>query len=233
MAATGRGPVPPQESFEVTTAEPAPGPGDFIAEPGHLPVLDAAGAQAAARTGLLLDATGGGALPQGRGPAGPTRRPATIPGAVSAPTDGNVNPDGTFSGCRRTHRQVRRPRRRGRRRHAGRSTGRRLLRLGCHRGPRGPRPHAGRNPRRALRRLLVQLDRRPRPPGGNRRVRIGRPAGWKIRAATTAGLRCRSRSAMACRMSFTVLGRTPPRWLRTRSTVASLTPAWRAISRMG
>ena len=27
--------------------------------------------------------------------------------------------------------------------------------------------------------------------------------------------------------------RTPPRWLRTRSTVASLTPAWRAISRMG
>jgi hypothetical protein len=46
-------------------------------------------------------------------------------------------------------------------------------------------------------------------------------------------LRCRSRSAMACRMSFTVLGRTPPRSLRTRSTVAALTPAWRAISRMG
>ncbi len=53
------------------------------------------------------------------------------------------------------------------------------------------------------------------------------------RPLSRSWLRCRSRSAMACLMSLTVLGRTPPRWLRTRSTVASLTPAWRAISRIG
>ena len=47
----------------VSTDEPAPAPGDFSAEPGQMPVLDAAGAQETARTGLLLDARGGGALP--------------------------------------------------------------------------------------------------------------------------------------------------------------------------
>ena len=62
-------------SLEVTTAEPAPAPGDFTAEPGHLPVLDAAGAQAAARTGLLLDARAGERY-RGRDRAGrPSGRP--------------------------------------------------------------------------------------------------------------------------------------------------------------
>jgi thiosulfate/3-mercaptopyruvate sulfurtransferase len=43
----------------VTTAVPVPVPGDFTARPGGMPVLDAAGAEAMARTGLLLDARAG------------------------------------------------------------------------------------------------------------------------------------------------------------------------------
>ena len=78
----------------VTTAEPAPVPGDFTAEPGHLLVLDAAAAQATARAGLLLDAR---AAERYRGETEPIDPVAGhIPGAVSAPTAGNVNPDGTF-----------------------------------------------------------------------------------------------------------------------------------------
>jgi thiosulfate/3-mercaptopyruvate sulfurtransferase len=78
----------------VTTAEPAPAPGDFTAEPGHMPVLDAAGAQAAARTGLLLDARAPERYRGETEPADPVA--GHIPGAISAPTAGNVNPDGTF-----------------------------------------------------------------------------------------------------------------------------------------
>jgi thiosulfate/3-mercaptopyruvate sulfurtransferase len=81
-------------SLEVTTAEPAPAPGDFTAEPGHMPVLDAAGAQAAARTGLLLDARAPERYRGETEPADPVA--GHIPGAISAPTAGNVNPDGTF-----------------------------------------------------------------------------------------------------------------------------------------
>ncbi len=78
----------------VTTAEPSPAPGDFTAEPGHMPVLDAVGAQAAARTGLLLDARAGERYRGETEPVDPVA--GHIPGAVSAPTAGNVNPDGTF-----------------------------------------------------------------------------------------------------------------------------------------
>jgi thiosulfate/3-mercaptopyruvate sulfurtransferase len=78
----------------VSTTAPAPVPGDFTADPGHLPVLDAAGAQAVARTGLLLDARAGERYRGETEPVDPVA--GHIPGAVSAPTAGNVNPDGTF-----------------------------------------------------------------------------------------------------------------------------------------
>jgi len=78
----------------VTTAEPAPAPGGFTAEPGHLPLLDAAAAQATARAGLLLDARAGERYRGETEPVDPVA--GHIPGAVSAPTAGNVNPDGTF-----------------------------------------------------------------------------------------------------------------------------------------
>jgi len=78
----------------VTTTEPAPPPGDFTARPGAMPLLDAAAAQAMARTGLLLDAR---ARERYRGETEPVDPVAGhIPGAVSAPTAANLNPDGTF-----------------------------------------------------------------------------------------------------------------------------------------
>jgi thiosulfate/3-mercaptopyruvate sulfurtransferase len=83
--------------LEVTQAEPGPAPGDFTARPGHMPVLDAAGAQATARTGRLLDAR---SAERYRGETEPVDPVAGhIPGAVSAPTTGNVNADGTFAGA--------------------------------------------------------------------------------------------------------------------------------------
>jgi thiosulfate/3-mercaptopyruvate sulfurtransferase len=80
----------------VTQAEPGPVPGDFTARPGHMPMLDAAAAQAAALTGRLLDAR---SRERYRGETEPVDPVAGhIPGAVSAPTVGNVNADGTFAG---------------------------------------------------------------------------------------------------------------------------------------
>ena len=75
---------------------PAPGTplGDFTASPGHLPLLDADGAAALARTGLLLDARAGERYRGETEPVDPVA--GHIPGAVSAPTTENVNADGTF-----------------------------------------------------------------------------------------------------------------------------------------
>ena len=78
----------------VSTADPAGEPGDFTARPGHLPVLDAAGASAVARAGLLLDARAGERYRGEQEPVDPVA--GHIPGAVSAPTADNMNPDGTF-----------------------------------------------------------------------------------------------------------------------------------------
>lgn len=78
----------------VSTADPGGQAGDFTARPGHMPVLDAAGAQAVARDGLLLDARAGERYRGEREPVDPVA--GHIPGAVSAPTADNVNPDGTF-----------------------------------------------------------------------------------------------------------------------------------------
>jgi thiosulfate/3-mercaptopyruvate sulfurtransferase len=68
--------------------------GDFTARPGHLGLLDADGAAAVARAGLLLDARAGERYRGEIEPVDPVA--GHIPGAVSAPTAENVNPDGTF-----------------------------------------------------------------------------------------------------------------------------------------
>ncbi|MFF1924529.1 sulfurtransferase [Streptomyces sp. NPDC058221] len=79
---------------ELSKETPAPAEGDFAPEPGALPLLDADGAAAMARSGLLLDAR---AAERYRGEVEPIDRVGGhIPGAVSAPTAGNVTADGRF-----------------------------------------------------------------------------------------------------------------------------------------
>lgn len=76
------------------TAVPAPAEGDFTPRPGALPLLDADAAAAFARDGLLLDARAGERY---RGETEPIDRVAGhIPGAVSAPTDENLDASGRF-----------------------------------------------------------------------------------------------------------------------------------------
>jgi len=78
----------------VSVAVPEPEPGDFTARPGQLPLLDAAGAQQVAGSGVLLDAR---AAERYRGDTELVDPVAGhIPGAVSAPTTENVNADGAF-----------------------------------------------------------------------------------------------------------------------------------------
>ncbi|MGW6389958.1 sulfurtransferase [Streptomyces sp. NPDC055103] len=82
---------------ELSEKTPEPEPGDFRPEPGALGLLDADGAAELARAGLLLDAR---AAERYRGDVEPIDRVGGhIPGAVSAPTTENVDPDGRFLGA--------------------------------------------------------------------------------------------------------------------------------------
>ena len=78
----------------VAVDEPCVAAGDFTAVPGHLPVLDAAGAATLARSGVLLDARAGERYRGETEPVDPVG--GHIPGALSAPTAANVGADGRF-----------------------------------------------------------------------------------------------------------------------------------------
>jgi thiosulfate/3-mercaptopyruvate sulfurtransferase len=88
------GPVETGAGAWVAANDAGKGAGDFRARPGHLGLLDADAAAALARDGVLLDAR---SAERYRGEAEHVDPVAGhIPGAVSAPTAANVNPDGTF-----------------------------------------------------------------------------------------------------------------------------------------
>ncbi|MER6734323.1 sulfurtransferase [Streptomyces puniciscabiei] len=79
---------------ELSTEVPDVAEGDFRPEPAAAGLLDADGAAALARAGVLLDARAGERY---RGEVEPIDRVGGhIPGAVSAPTTENVGPDGRF-----------------------------------------------------------------------------------------------------------------------------------------
>ncbi|MER7841766.1 sulfurtransferase [Streptomyces sp. NPDC096040] len=78
----------------LSTDAAEPDEGDFEPAPGAVESLDADGAAALARAGVLLDARAGERY---RGEVEPIDRVGGhIPGAVSAPTTENVGPDGRF-----------------------------------------------------------------------------------------------------------------------------------------
>jgi thiosulfate/3-mercaptopyruvate sulfurtransferase len=68
--------------------------GDFTAEPGHMPMLDADGAAAVARTGVLLDVRAPERYRGDTEPVDPVG--GHIPGARNAPVSGDVDASGRF-----------------------------------------------------------------------------------------------------------------------------------------
>jgi thiosulfate/3-mercaptopyruvate sulfurtransferase len=84
----------PSWEGSLETSVPTPAPGDFVPAPGAEGLLDADEAAALARSGVLFDARAGERY---RGEVEPIDRVGGhIPGAVSAPTNENVAPDGRF-----------------------------------------------------------------------------------------------------------------------------------------
>lgn len=82
------------DGLPLAGGEQARRPGDFVARPGGMPVLDARQARDLAVDGVLLDARAGERY---RGEVEPVDPVAGhIPGAVSAPTGDNVDPAGRF-----------------------------------------------------------------------------------------------------------------------------------------
>jgi thiosulfate/3-mercaptopyruvate sulfurtransferase len=80
--------------FRVSTDEPSVVPGNFVAHPGGLPILDADLAAKLATGRTLIDVRVGERF---RGEVEPVDAIAGhIPGAVNLPTGGNIGPDGKF-----------------------------------------------------------------------------------------------------------------------------------------
>ncbi len=83
-----------RSGFRIETGDVRAEAGDIEIVPGGMPVIDADGAEQLARSGALLDARAGARF---RGESEPIdSRAGHIPGAVSAPTVGNLAADGTF-----------------------------------------------------------------------------------------------------------------------------------------